>query len=607
MCGICGIIGSYGKGENSILLKKMANDQIHRGPDDEGYVFWESASLGFRRLTIVGGEEGRQPIFNEARNLALICNGEIYNHRQLRQNLEKKTHIFSTASDTEVILHLYEEYGQNAWQYLKGDFAFALIDEEKKKVFLVRDRIGVKPLYIRKLEEQFYFSSEIKPLLSLTATKPAFHSDAIRDFFCYRFIRNPLTPFSGIVKVPPGSEVCFEHGSARVRKYWQLSTDQFVNQNWPTVLTTLDELLTNSVRDQGLNEVATGIVLSGGLDSNILLSLLAPISSRPIYTYTVDFDGPWGSSDISEFNLALESSHAFNSIHTRVAVTPQSFADAIEKSINSIEEPIGDAAAPLLYLISQRAREDVRVLLSGDGADEIFAGYPLYRHFLSAPHQHRTARCVFPKEVESEILNEIYQTNTNQKDHAVWSDMGIETAQEMNDNSNEWIAAQDNQDIILNCLLKEDVRYWLSDDLLLKTDKIHMRSSIEGRVPFLDRDLVNFAFTLRSEYKIDEQSEKTVLRRYAQQKNLLPSKYIARKKTGFSFPIQDWFTGPLRGFVRNLLLNGCLLELGIVKKDKFRNYVSDFLRSEDRLELSDSHTLWSLIVFEQWCRLFAAE
>lgn len=604
MCGICGIIGNLGKDESSILLKKMMDDQIHRGPNDEGFVFLESASLGFRRLIIVGGEEGRQPIFNEARTIAFICNGEIYNYRQLRKELEQKSHVFSTTSDTEVVLHLYEEYGQNAWQYLKGDFAFALADEENKKVFLVRDRIGVKPLYIRRLGGQFYFSSEIKPLLSLASTKPSIHRDAIRDFFRYRFICNPLTPFSGILKVPPGTEVCFEYGSARIRRYWHLSTNQFVEQDWTAVLTKLDELLTSSVQGQGLNEVPTGIVLSGGLDSNILLSMLSQISSQPIYTYTVDFDRKWNRAGVSEFELALESSLTFGSSHTRVAVTPQSFAEAIKDTILSIEEPIGDAAAPLLHLISQRAREDVRVLLSGDGADEIFAGYPLYRQFLSTPEQHGMARRIFSRDIESEVLDEMYRKEASKKDYSPWADIGIASDQGMYADDTDLAINEYNQDAILNILLRNDVRFWLSDDLLLKTDKIHMGSSIEGRVPFLDHELVNFAFNLRSKYKIDEKSEKIALRKYAQKKNLLPSKYIFRKKTGFSFPIQEWFSGPLQGFIKNLLLDSCLIEFGVVKKDKYRSHISDFLRSGNTLSLSDSHTLWSLIALEQWFRLF---
>ncbi|GCE14954.1 asparagine synthase (glutamine-hydrolyzing) [Tengunoibacter tsumagoiensis] len=599
MCGICGIIGNPTEQDTSLVLRMMEH-QSHRGPDDASMFAWEQGCIGFRRLTIVGGEEGKQPIMSENQRIVVFCNGEIYNYKQLRSFLLHKQHQFLTSSDVEVIVHLYEEYGCHAWEHLKGDFAFVLIDRDAKRTFLVRDRVGVKPLYVANVHQRWYFSSEIQPLLQAAPELRCINEDALRSFFQYRFVPHPLTPFKHIYKVSPGSELCFTQEGVQHRQYWHIpGSSQGYSGTFDEACVQLDEIVRSSVAAQGVNEVPTGILLSGGIDSNVLLSHMAEKSRPPFYAYTVDFEQAFDHQGVSEFSLAHEMCETVGATHVRVPITPQEYAEALPATIACTEEFTADPANTLLYLVLQRAHRDVRVLLAGDGVDELFAGYPAYRRFLNNPHQQLYGRRILSPDYEASLLKTEYRFASV----GAWQQASLPSwvkAQGIFQTDPHELTQLQTDDQRLQKMLENDIRFWLCDNLLLRMDKITMRWSVEGRVPFLDHDLINFALTLPNNWKLHPQYEKYIMRYYA--RRYLPTHLVERKKTGFTLPLDAWLQGPLRSTARDLLLDAQFLSR-YIHRSKLEACIKSYFSGEPGIP---AHMIISLMCLEYWHRLFLA-
>ncbi|GCE14960.1 asparagine synthase (glutamine-hydrolyzing) [Tengunoibacter tsumagoiensis] len=599
MCGICGIIGPV-RIEDGQHIERMKGVQSHRGPDGTGFYQGKQGSLGFSRLAIVGDEQGQQPIFNEDASIIMIGNGEIYNYRTLREQLIHSGHRFHTSSDIEVIVHLYEEYGTEAWSYLKGDFAFALLDEKRGKSFLVRDRLGVKPLYVTKIGERWYFASELRALLAIQRSRVPMNTTALRLFFRYRFLPHPFTPFEGIYKLSPGHELQHDCSGIQIRRYWNLSVEPTTDiHDLAQAANRFGELFERATCLQGLNDVPTGIVLSAGLDSSLLLAQLAR-QTGSLRAYTIDFTDENDQEQVSEFAQAHELCTMLNVSHTRVAVSPQDYLEAIPATMSSFEEPVGDAAAPLLYLLLKQASQDVRVVLAGDGGDELFAGYPSYRHFLQQPALFPESRHVFKGHDEQSLLRAQYHPDVplKQELQRAGGDFWLQEGGVFNDSHFAKHAFSPEQDRRLNALLLGDIHGWLCDDLLLKLDKLSMHWSIEGRVPYLDHDLLQFAFSLPAWMKLNDHCEKVVMRTYAER--ILPHRFVHRKKTGFSLPVHSWISGPLRAIIQKKLRDGSFIAQEYVNADAFRTYVDNYFQGHTDDPIYHSFTLLGMLYLEYW-------
>ncbi len=539
---MCGIAGVYGL-EDRDLIKRMVEKIKHRGPDEEGYYVDEKVSIGMCRLSIIDLEGGSQPIYNENGDIVVIQNGEIYNYRELRRELESKGHRFYTNSDTEVIVHAYEEYGLDFPKKLNGMFAIAIWDASEKKLILVRDRLGVKPLYYTIVDSKLIFASEIKAILEYPV-KRVVDREALAKYFALRYVPAPLTIFKGIWKLEPGHYIVVDENGFRKERYWELTINE-LNGNESYFQEKILKMLRESVKRRLVSDVPLGAFLSGGVDSSTVVALMAELMDEPVKTFSVGFIG----KEYDESNFARLIAEEFGTEHHEIFIDIDNI-DILPKVVWHFDEPIADAAAIPTYALSQLARKKVKVVLTGEGGDEIFAGYERYVNELKYRWLRYFGFLLKPLrlvKVSPEGRAYRYLKFLSSKGSLVDSYV---TRLEGYDNVNVLAYEMENgiRDMVKSTFITKDylknmtyfdIKYWLPDDLLMKVDKMTMGNALEAREPLLDYELVEFAFNIPSKYKIKNGVEKYIFKKAVSR--ILPREIVKRKKHGFNVPIKQWF------------------------------------------------------------------
>lgn len=625
MCGICGKAAiDNGHSVHSVVVKRMMDALYHRGPDEEGIYVDDRAVLGHRRLSIIDLNTGHQPISNEDRTIWVVYNGEIYNFRELKEQLAKNGHVFSTNTDTEVIVHLYEQYGEECVSRLRGMFAFALWDQRKKRLFLARDRVGIKPLYYVLTSDSLIFASEIKALLVDPSVRREVDPEVIDTFLTYLYAPGSDTLIRGIKRVPPGHYLILENGKVTLNQYWDLNFESdHRNGNYKLAAEELTDLLRKTVQDHMISDVPVGILLSGGVDSTGVLSFVVEQTAHDVKTFTIGFNDEHFADERVYARIAAQR---FGSEHHEMTITPQDFLEFLPRYVWHMEEPVCEPPAVALYYVSKMAREHVKVLLSGEGGDEAFGGYQNYRNMLWLERLKQMGqtwqsvgkrilsecgrvRCLRRFEKYSFMMNapleDYYYSRTagpfsffNRSKPKLYSK---EFGQKMrNGCSTKYV-----QDLFahmagepaLNKMLYVDTKTWLPDDLLLKADKITMANSLELRVPLLDHRLLEFAAGLPASYKVRNFTTKYILKRALDGR--IPKEIVNRKKTGFPVPVESWFKNELRDFVCGILTDRRTLERGYFDKSFLQALINDGSRSGDHVP-----EMFCLLTLELWHRRF---
>lgn len=619
MCGISGIYSPVDQPSHSVL-KRMNKCIEHRGPDEEGYFLEEPVGLAHRRLSIIAIQSGQQPIFNEDESVVIVFNGEIYNHATLRESLVQNGHHFSTDSDTEVIVHLYEEMGIEFLDQLEGMFALALWDRDTERLLLARDPMGIKPLFIGDDGGNVSFGSELPSLLTSPMNPGALNETAISQYFALGYIPAPNTIFENIRSLRPGELITLKDGELETRRF-PTNAIQPQDVSFDTATSELRERMTTAVEKRLMSEVPLGAFLSGGIDSTIIVGLMSKLSSDPVRTFSIQFDE--GLFDESSFARTAAKFH--NTEHHEFTVSPTTIRETIPEVLFKLGQPFGDPSLLPTYVVSNRSSDEVTVALSGDGADELFGGYNRYigEHYSSyyrkIPRRIRTS--LIKPAVESlpatrsnefgELIRKVQRfvaTNADEtaKRHFQLvrrSDESINEVYAGFDPESDGVAVlrhahSDALEVLpsarqdsLSRILAVDTRFGLPNQMLQKVDTASMLNSLEVRVPFLDRSVVNYALSLPIEYKISRHSRKRVLK--AAFDDLLPDPILNREKQGFDMPIGEWFKSGLANEFEDSI-NGLQTEL---------------LDSQRILEIHQEHVrgsrdyeqfLWNAFVFAKW-------
>ena len=563
---MCGIYGFYSKRvkEPQNILKKMGEKLLHRGPDSQGEYSSNNFYLGHRRLSIIDLKSGDQPIFNEDKSISIIFNGEIYNFLELKETLIKKGHKFYTQTDTEVMVHLYEEYGEDMLNLLNGQFAFCIFDEKKHKLFLARDRMGQKPLYYYFDNGNFIFASEIKAILEFPNIDKSIDYKALTIFLKHQFIPGDLTSFNKIKKLPPANKMIFQDNKITIKKYWQ---PEFQVENIPykTAKKHIEELLYNSVKLRKIADVKIGSFLSGGIDSSLLTAMYAQIMDKPINTFTVDFQ----EKGFSEKKFANLTAKKYQTNH-KVLNVNISDLNELDKILSYFDEPFGDYSLIPTYYLTKAVSKDIKVAISGDGGDELFGGYERYKYFLKI-----NCICPFAKLLGHEKLNYYCKLNKHER---YMRFISIFKPEELKTFVNKTYLTEsnyffpENKDIKYD-IMANDMFFYLPEDGLVKVDRMAMANSIEVRNPFLDHNLVEYSLKLPSKYKFNLLKTKIILRDLS--KKYLPNKIVKGKKRGFNPPLISWYNDKkYYDSVRSKILHSKLLNTDFLNKKEIENFLS---------------------------------
>jgi asparagine synthase (glutamine-hydrolysing) len=625
MCGIYGILSQQlGTRPSTLELRRMAAVTVHRGPDDEGEYKDDSITLGMRRLSILDLAGGHQPIPNEDGTILVICNGEIYNYRELSESLRAAGHRFRTHSDTEVLVHLYEEHGDGFVTRLNGMFAFALWDIRRRRLMIGRDRLGIKPLYYRDSGSQLMFASEAKAILAAMDRRPDADPFAIRDYLALGYVPAPRSIFQGIQKLPPASLMVCEDGTTRISRYWTPSNrceDAGSEQEW--VETFLDTMQ-RAVRSQMVSDVPLGAFLSGGIDSSTVVALMARQSSEPIKTYSIGFDTAAGAGYYNELPWAQRVARLFGTEHREILVRPD-VAHLLPRLLWHLDEPVADSAFITTFLVAQFAREDVTVILSGVGGDELFGGYRRYldgyydQYYRLAPSWLRRnvlqpLVSALPSDRHSKVMNLFRHLRTYLLSHEgsfeeryrayvqVFSRASVETlfrdttghALDALDAAFDETAGGDP----LGRMMRVDLLTQLPDDLLMLTDRMTMATSLECRVPFLDNTVIDLSLRMPSQFKVRGRQLKYILKRALA--DLLPAEILDRGKRGFGAPVGAWFKHELAPLVREVLSRESVERRGMFRWDAVQRIID--LHETNREDYTDH--LLALTNLELWSRVY---
>jgi len=622
MCGICGIVNFDGSDPvDRIVIERMTESLAHRGPDDAGYFVEGRVGLGHRRLSIIDLSGGRQPIFNEDRSAAIVFNGEIYNYRDLAETLKTAGHTFRTRSDTETILHAYEEYGDDCVQQLRGMFGFAIWDGAKQRLLLARDRLGVKPVYYYRDRHFLAFASEIKSLLEIRSIPREVDPDAFDMYLSLRYVPGPRTMFKNIFRLQPGHVLVADDSGIRITKYWDIDYPDPEPHSPEFLLERFRELLDESVRMRLLSEVPLGVFLSGGLDSSAILATMSKYAGDSrVKTFSVGYQASRAEETASnEFEYARLAADAFASEHHEYRLDATHFAEFVPDLVSYLDEPLADPSCIPLYFISKLAREHITVVLSGEGADEILAGYGIYSKMLAldriyagagplsrlapwianlAPSEklrHYVRMC--GQALETRYRGVSRGFTEEGKLRLVGADRMKQSERQFRDVFGGYFKAVENASP-LDRMLYVDAKVWLPDDLLIKADKMTMANGLELRVPFLDHKMVEFAATLPNASKIHGKGGKTLLR--SAMRGVLPDAIIDRPKKGFPIPIGSWLRTSLRQFTRDHLLARDSACSRYVDRDETARLVEE----HEQGRADRSQEIWTLLVFEFWHRHF---
>ena len=615
MCGICGIVNfDTGHTVNRRTLAAMTDRIAHRGPDDSGYFCSGYVGLGHRRLSIIDLSGGHQPMFNEDETVAVVFNGEIYNYAELAAELESRGHTFKTRSDTETIVHAYEEWGDDCVTRFRGMFAFALWDRVFQRLLVVRDRLGIKPLYYYYDRDSFLFASEIKSLLELPSVPREVDEAALNLYLSLRYVPGPRTMFRHISKLQPGHLMVVENGHVHTRRYWD--TGYLFTSGSTSNPADFEPLLEESVRLRMIADVPLGVFLSGGIDSSAILAMMTKLrQGEPVKTFSIGYESPEGIADENnEFLYARQAANAFGAEHHEFTLGALDFRDVIPQLVWHLDEPLADPSCIPLYFISRLARQHITVVLSGEGADEILAGYGIYSKMQTLERLGRVpgARSLagllaqmFPEGRYQDILRTAAKSLAMRYrgvSRGFRSSLQARlTGQAETSAALDTVFAPVFENVssasALDQMLYADSKIWLPDDLLLKADKMTMANALELRVPFLDHKLVEFAAQLPPSAKLSRGVGKTLLRKTMQ--GVLPDSILHRPKKGFPVPTMDWLRGPLKEFTRETLLasdSAC--------RGYFQPHVLQEIVDQHESGATRQQELWTLLVFEHWHRAF---
>jgi asparagine synthase (glutamine-hydrolysing) len=597
----------------------------HRGPDEDGFYIKENVALAMRRLAIIDLAGGQQPIFNADRTKAIIFNGEIYNFQQLRADLEKRGHKFYTNSDTEAIVHLYDEFGADCVQHLRGMFAFAIWDENDKSLFVARDRVGKKPLlYSHQPNGDLIFGSEFQAILSHPSVSREVDYEAIDSYLSYLCVPAPQTAFKSIRKLEPGHWLRWKNGEIETERYWQPVFSKKIKVSEAEAEEETLRILRESTRLRMISEVPLGAFLSGGVDSSVVVALMAEASEKPIKTFSIGFE----EQDFSELKYAKRVAEHVGAEYHEFIVKP----DALEILPTLVEhygEPYADSSAIPTYYVSKETRKYVTVALNGDGGDESFAGYERHAAMRIAETYHRLPEVLRKTLIETPInlipTSEIERSRVRDVKRFLqaaslpkteryfrWmstfnreakKDLYTENFSRKIANNNpsqlleKWFVKANGSGILDTTLLTDQMTY-LPNDLLVKVDIASMANSLEARSPFLDHHVIEYAASLPENIKAKKTETKSFLKKIAAR--LVPREVVYRRKMGFGVPIGKWFRGEMKDFARGILLSEKSLNRGIVRSEMIEKYV----REHTNAERDHAFQLWTLLMLELWFQRF---
>jgi len=628
MCGICGVAipSRLNRRVDESQLAAMRDSLIHRGPDGAGVLIDGSVGLGHRRLSIVDPVGGGQPMANEDDSVWIAFNGEIYNHRELRPTLEERGHRYRSSSDTETIIHLYEEFGPRGVEKLRGMFAYAIWDGRRRRLVIARDRLGIKPLYyVLKEDGALYFASEIKALVEGRAIRPELNYEALADYAANRYTSGEETLFRGVKRLLPGHTLTWRDGEIEVVRYWNLS---FKKPEEPLseaqYVERFGELFRECVKSHLMADAPLGMFLSGGIDSSAIAAVMSRFAREPIKTFSVAF----AERDSNELEYARAVARAFKTDHHEIVVSPEQFFDRLPALVYQEDEPIAYPASVPLYFVSDLAASRVKVALTGEGADELLAGYNKYRVTIYNLLLGRGYERLTPAPLRGLVKRQIGKINGASRarrllertflfmpaeikdvyfdNFAVFSQsrqrrlFTAETYERMRDRDPYRAplsyVEQSEAETLLDKLLAADMKTYLHE-LLMKQDQMSMATSLESRVPFLDHKLVEFAARMPDAMKLRGWTTKYVLRRAM--RGVLPPQILTRKKMGFPTPVGSWFRGPFRRVIDEYVLSERALSRGVLDPLYAREIVARHTAGENHTE-----RLWMLVNFEIWQRRF---
>jgi asparagine synthase (glutamine-hydrolysing) len=623
MCGICGFY-EYRSRQHApkAVLSDMLEVIRHRGPDDEGVYFDRPLAMGMRRLSIMDLALGKQPMSNEDGTVVVVFNGEIYNYLEIRQRLLGRGHRLVTNSDTEVLVHLYEECGEDCVHSLRGMFAFAIWDAAKQRLFLARDRLGIKPLYYLEHRDALIFGSEVKSILLHPNAESRLNREALSHYLSLKYVPAPQTIFEGIRALPPAHTLTCDSNGVRVRRYWRLSFHRNGHDHTSEAAYAeqLEALLRESVRMHLMSDVPFGAFLSGGLDSSTIVALMSQMLDMPVKTFSAGFAAE--GETFSELRYARLVAERFQTDHHEVLVGPRDLMNRAETIIWHLDQPIADNACLANYMVAEVAATQVKMVLTGEGGDELFAGYARYSgerlsslfQLLPRPalklalnmagqlpglRRPKLALFALCQPAEAARLTSWFPLfNYEMKSSLLSDDYKLSLSDLRSDHIFAEHLAQTDAADPLSRMLSVDTELWLADDLLARGDKMSMAVSVEARVPLLDHKLVEFAAGLPPRLKLKRMVRKYLLKKVA--RNWLPKEIIYRKKEGFPMPFAVWFRKQARSFVRDLLSPATIRRRGLFNSD----YVGRLLNEHESGSADYSALVWGLLSVELWHRAF---
>jgi len=621
MCGICGHYNfKSGKPVDQAIIRKMTRTMLHRGPDDEGFYLSGPVGFGFRRLSIIDLEGGHQPMSDQDRSVWVVFNGEIYNFPELRRELESFGHIFQTKCDTEAIIHGYKQWGDEVFNHLNGMFGVAIWDERKKRLVLARDAMGIKLVYYKEEEGAVHFGSEIRPILAAMEGKPEIDPVSLNLFLRYRYTPSPLTLYKGIRKLAPGTMLIYENGSSRSERWYKYKPAPFSPpKSEEEAEEELLEIYKNAVKRQLMSDVPLGLLLSGGVDSGLLLGLMK-LNGDSWPTFTVGYGATFKDDELS---YAAETAKIFSAQNISVELDRETFEASLPKIVSFLEEPVCTSSIVPMYFVCQRAREDVKVALIGQGPDELFGGYRRHlgvrygAYWRALPDWVRNP---FTLAINTLPRNEtlkrgVYSLNIPDRIHRYQHVFSIIPGETVNNLFQDGLLLPNTGDEVLEYwkdltdLMENtdelggfqflEIRSSLPDELLMYGDKLSMAHGLEVRVPYLDREVVEYVERLPAHFKVRNGAQKWLHRKVCQ--DFLPKEIRRRKKRGFATNVVDeWFQNSSSGKMKEFFSDGSSLMYRFLRPQRVQQLLEEHVSSRrDNYKI-----LSSLVIFEQWLRSF---
>lgn len=630
MCGIAGWINlenNRGANHSEAVLHAMCERMKHRGPDSEGLWLDEKVALGMRRLSIIDLHTGEQPVYSEDKSVVVVMNGELYNFREVRASLEKLGHKFETNTDTEILPHLYEEYGEAMLDHINGMFAFALWDKRQQKLLIARDRFGEKPLYYGMFDGKLIFASELKVLLANPSVKGKIDLDSLRSYLSFDYVPAPNSIFRGISKLPAAHFLSVEQGEIKTRRYWNLTWEKKETKSLESSAEELRELLSDAVRMRLVADVPLGILLSGGVDSSSVAAFATQFSSERVKTFSIGFE----EDSFDESKYARQVAAHLNTEHYEEKLSVEKAADLISEIGLWLDEPLSDGSLIPTFMLSRFVRKHVTVALGGDGGDEIFAGYPMY-------YAHKIAGIyngipgVFRNKLIEPVVNNLPVSSKNlsfdykakrfvraskydlvTRHHSWFGSFSIDEQQKLL--SKDVLETTSNdiyknaKDLLEICDAANeiermqflDINFYMAEDILTKVDRASMAVSLEVRAPFLDPRIAQFAAQIPLEYKLKGSKGKYILKKAMEP--FLPKNILHRPKKGFGIPIAQWLKGRLNPLMHEMLAPKRLREQGLFDAE----FVQTLIKEHENGAASHHKQLWTLLVFQLWTDNFLTE